>query len=98
MEYNSHYINHREFKHFKRSTKAHFIPVVDSIHLYQLSYGTFYIALIGYSKVSEFWIAAGNSIDSSDAVSMVGTVLMYNILWTSFVFFVKDMGTQYLYK
>ena len=48
--------------------------------------------MLGHSKISKYWKAMFDSFAATDLISAFGTIFMYQVLWCSFVLFVKNAG------
>ena len=48
--------------------------------------------MLGYTKMLKYWKAMFATFAVTDLISAFGTMFMYQVLWCSFVLFVKNAG------
>ena len=48
--------------------------------------------MLGYTKMLKYWKAMFATFAATDLISAFGTIFMYQVLWCSFVLFVKNAG------
>ena len=58
-----------------------------------VTYGIYLtLGLIGYTRVLSYMISKIFSMEATDMVSALGTVIMFQVLWCSFLLFMKNTG------